>query len=178
MARFSPAVMASIRNREALAKALDEQERDIAFRNMLYRGLTLAAPIAATWYFVKYQEHPLIRELSGLFSKKNVVARAEKQGQNSRNVMVASSPTPPPADEISDATEGLDARNVQMQKIVNSVPKVNLTEAQVMEMSRRAEQNGEAKNSTEPQPTVTQQQEERKDKLDEASDADVPTEKK
>lgn len=134
-ARFSPAVIAMVRDREALARALDEQEKEEARRRLIFRSLVLGLPIAGAYYVMTHPDLSILERFS-LKTRKRIVKKMESQIQDGNNVFVGGKPS---GDEMDDALAGLEARTANMNKVLSQLPKANITEEQLMKMSGKAE---------------------------------------
>lgn len=168
--RLSPALKAQLDNREALAKALAEQESDLAFKRALFRGIMLAAPLAGGYYLLSHSETPVFDKWSAK-KNKNVLNTITEQVRSGEKVVVG--------EDTDSAVAALEARNAQMKAAVSAVPHTNVSEEELMKMSGRAEraQTGQAETGK-TEPTISEGAEQRNGALDAAADGGAPVEKK
>ena len=168
--RLSPALRAQLDNREALAKALAEQESDLAFRRTLIRGFLLVAPLAGSYYLLSHSETSFFDKWKAR-KNKNVLNTITEQVRSGDKALVVES--------TDDAVAELEARNEKMKSVTSAVPHTNVSEEELMKMSKRAEdaRTGE-ENASKPEPALSESAEQRDGAIDAAADGGAPVEKK
>lgn len=143
MSRFPEAVMASVRNRELLAKALDEQEREEQRRNFFFRSLAVSLPIGGVLYALFGSSLPGMENVSFLRgAKKQILEKVGQQIRQGDKVMIGAEQKASAyaQDEGTDEIiRSLEARNEDLKEFVAKAPHKELSEEQAVAMAERAE---------------------------------------
>lgn len=154
-ARFSEAILNEIRNRELLAQALAEQQREQMRRRAILRGILAAAPLAISVYLLSNEPLPEIEaleRLKAMFGGKKILNEVGAQLEKSDQVMIAAKPqlSPPPAnyarEETDEILDRLEARQEALAEFVAKAPRKTLSETKLLEMADRAENGQNAVN--------------------------------
>ncbi len=175
--RFPKAVMESIRNRELLAQALQEQEQELVRRRRIVRALCVGVPLAGIYYVM---HGPPLMEMEGLKSlsnlQKSIFKQAAAQAQAGGKMMIGEEKKAQEAvatnaytqtESVDDMVQELEARNAKLQDFADK-HKSNFSQEQLMGMVEKANQNQTGAPSTRDLENLASDLQERSAALDEA----------